>query len=494
MTHVIAGRYELVEPLGRNGTGPVWRARDLVPDREIAVQEVSLPDHLGGDAIGRAHARIVREARAAARLDHPGIVTVHDVVEEGGRPWVAMRFVRARSLAALIEQDGPLPPERVAAIGLDLLDALRAAHAAGIVHRDVEPGNVLLTAGRPVLTGFGIAVDETVRRPAPEQAGGHPATPASDLWALGATLYAAVEGRPPYSSVLPEPDPPRLAGPLTPVLHGLLRADPNRRIGADEAEHLLRQVTAHDTPPVVPPITPPPFPPGYPPPGPLPQGTPDWGNPPGAYGPAPAPPPRQGPRWTVIVPAAVLAVVLVVAAVAAAVLLGLRDDEGPAASRTPSGGAPSASAPLYREHRGDGYVVSVPSGWSVSQGTGEVTFSDTHLTVFREISFQQVIAADDPATVADVSEALQNAARSFADDPGHYPGYAEERFTELRYLGDDAAELQFRFSAADLETRMRMRLFRFDGALYSAILTAQLDRWEESVPHYEMFLRTLRRS
>ncbi|GGV12788.1 hypothetical protein GCM10010182_36390 [Actinomadura cremea] len=182
MTHVIAGRYELVEPLGRNGTGPVWRARDLVPDREIAVQEVSLPDHLGGDATGRAHARIVREARAATRLDHPGIVTVHDVVEEGGRPWV------------------------------------------------------------------------------------------------------------------------------------------------------------------------------------------------------------------------------------------------------------------------------------------------------------------------DVSEALQNAARSFADDPEHYPGYAEERFTELRYLGDDAAELQFRFDAADLETRMRMRLFRFDGALYSAILTAQLDRWEESVPHYEMFLRTLRRS
>ncbi|OLT18223.1 hypothetical protein BJF79_17310, partial [Actinomadura sp. CNU-125] len=146
MPQVIAGRYELVEPLGHHGTGLLWRARDLVLDREVAVQEVSV-DHLGDDPAGRARARVAEDARAATRLDHPSIVTVHDVVEEDGRPWIVMQLVRARSLAATVERDGPLPPERVAAIGLDLLDALRAAHAAGIVHGDVEPGDVLLPPG-----------------------------------------------------------------------------------------------------------------------------------------------------------------------------------------------------------------------------------------------------------------------------------------------------------------------------------------------------------
>ncbi|OLT18224.1 hypothetical protein BJF79_17315 [Actinomadura sp. CNU-125] len=175
-----------------------------------------------------------------------------------------MQLVRAKSLDAIVKGEGPLPPARVAAIGLDLLDALRTAHAAGVVHRDVKPGNVLLPPNRAVLTDFGIATvagDETITQTgaiigspaylAPEQARRQKASPASDLWSLGATLYAAVEGRPPYKRadvwgvmgalLADEPDPPRLAGALTPVLSGLLRRDPEQRIGHEEAERLLRR-------------------------------------------------------------------------------------------------------------------------------------------------------------------------------------------------------------------------------------------------------------
>ncbi|WP_051300293.1 serine/threonine-protein kinase [Actinomadura rifamycini] len=503
MTHVVAGRYELVEPLGRNGTGPVWRARDLVLDREVAVQEVSLPERLGPDRIRAAHARVAREAGAAARLDHPGLVTVHDVVEEGGRPWVAARLVRAGSLAALIERDGPLPPERAAALGLDLLGALRAAHAAGLVHRDVEPGTVLIEAGRPVLAALGTAPDAADERaappgalacPAPERAAGHPATAASDLWELGATLFAAVEGHPPYpraAAASTEPAATRLAGPLAPVLHGLLRRAPEQRVGHDEAERLLRQAAAPGAAAWAAPGTPPPFPPALPPAGPTPAGELGWG--PGTH--PGGPPPRTGPRWTVIVPAAVVAVVLVVAAVAVAVLLGLDDDADPGApiagatSETPGAAAPSNPAE-YREHRGDGFAASVPAGWETARDGEEVSFSDP--AEIRSISLTKIGAAEDPLAPTDVAAALRNAAESFASDPVTYPGYREERFTEFDYMGDDAAELQFTFTAGGVEARMLMRLFRFGDTVHSAILTADLGQWDASLPHYETFLRTLR--
>ncbi|MFI0411587.1 serine/threonine-protein kinase [Actinomadura sp. 3N508] len=165
MVQTIAARYELVEVLGRGGMGAVWRARDRTLDREVAVKEVALPPGLDEAQVERTYARTFREARSAARLDHPGIVTVHDVVEEDGRPWIVMQLVRAESLDKVIAREGRLPPDRVAAIGVDLLDALNAAHAAGVVHRDVKPGNVLLPQGRAVLTDFGIATvagDETL--------------------------------------------------------------------------------------------------------------------------------------------------------------------------------------------------------------------------------------------------------------------------------------------------------------------------------------------
>lgn len=252
--------------LGRGGMGTVWHARDELLDRDVAVKEVLAPPLLSDDEREILCQRTMREARAAARLSHPNVVTIYDVVEEGGCPWIIMELVASRSLAQVVEQDGPLPPQRVAEIGLQVLVALGVAHAAGVLHRDVKPGNVLLREdGGVVLTDFGIATlegDPSLTRSgmllgapayiAPERVRGHQGGPESDLWSLAATLYTAVEGRPAYdcgapmptlTAVLTEPPaPPRLAGPLWPVLEGMLRKDPAERIGAVDAQRGLQSV------------------------------------------------------------------------------------------------------------------------------------------------------------------------------------------------------------------------------------------------------------
>ncbi|MEV7802480.1 protein kinase [Microbispora sp. NPDC088329] len=258
----VAGRYHLLEPIGRGGMGVVWRAHDDLLDRTVAVKEV-LYHPTSEEDRETFNRRTIREARAAGRIDHPNVVVVHDVIEEDGRPWIVMQLVQSRSLGQVLREQGPLPPGRVAAIGLQVLDALCTAHAAGVLHRDVKPENVLLNGEtRVVLTDFGIATmpEESgltmtggiVGTPAfmpPERLNGHPAIPESDLWSLGATLYAAVEGRTPFDRNSPvatmaavlhdEPAPPQRAGALTPVLEGLLRKDPARRMGAAEAAALL---------------------------------------------------------------------------------------------------------------------------------------------------------------------------------------------------------------------------------------------------------------
>lgn len=265
---LLAGRYRLRAVLGQGGMGIVWHAHDELLGRDVAVKEVLWPPELNASEQQVLFRRTVREARAAARLNHPAAVTVFDVVEEGGRPWIVMEFVRSRSLAQVVREDGPLPPSQAARIGLQVLGALAAAHAAGILHRDVKPGNVLLAEDdRVVLTDFGIAAllgDATLTASgavigsaayiAPERAHGGPAEPASDLWSLGVTLYEAVEGRTPHERggaiqtllavATEEPDPPQRAGPLAPVLEGLLRRDPASRLTADDAGRLLRAVAA----------------------------------------------------------------------------------------------------------------------------------------------------------------------------------------------------------------------------------------------------------
>jgi eukaryotic-like serine/threonine-protein kinase len=261
---VVAGRYELLDRIGQGAMGTVWRARDRVLAREVAVKEVRLPDLMPARDRAILRERTLREARVSAKLSHPCVVTVHDVIETDGTPWIVMELVAARSLERVLAEDGPLPPRRVAETGMMLLGALASAHAAGIVHRDVKPGNVLLTRdGRAVLTDFGIAAVDgdpaltqtgmVVGTPgfcAPERIRGAPASPASDLWSLGATLYAAVEGRGPFdgngspmavltSIVHSDPPPARSAGPLEAVIGALMSKDPAQRPDAARARELL---------------------------------------------------------------------------------------------------------------------------------------------------------------------------------------------------------------------------------------------------------------
>ncbi|MFI8171272.1 serine/threonine-protein kinase [Streptomyces sp. NPDC085931] len=271
---LIAGRYRLIGKLGHGGMGTVWRAQDETVDREVAVKEPRVPDHLPERERANVFERMRREARAAARLDHPAVVDVHDVAVVDGQPWIVMELVRGRSLGDAL-QEGTLSAREAARVGLEVLGALEAAHAAGILHRDVKPDNVLLGRyGRVVLTDFGIARIEGetsltdtggfVGSPeyiAPERVLGQRPGPASDLWSLGVVLYAATEGVSPFrrsntpatlQSVLhATPAPPASAqGPLAEAINGLLHKDPARRPDAARVRALL-EAAAH--PPAAPP-------------------------------------------------------------------------------------------------------------------------------------------------------------------------------------------------------------------------------------------------
>ncbi|MPY44717.1 serine/threonine protein kinase [Streptomyces phyllanthi] len=262
---LIAGRYRLLAKLGHGGMGTVWRAKDETMDREVAVKEPRVPDHLPERERDNAYERMRREARAAARLDHPAVVQVHDVAVVDGRPWIVMELVQGRSLGAAL-QEGTLGVREASRIGLQVLGALEAAHAAGVLHRDVKPDNVLLGRhDRVVLTDFGIAQIEGetsltdtggfVGSPeyiAPERVLGQRPGPASDLWSLGVVLYAATEGVSPFrrtntpatlQSVLNStPAAPASAnGPLAEVINGLLNKDPARRPSAAQVRTLLEE-------------------------------------------------------------------------------------------------------------------------------------------------------------------------------------------------------------------------------------------------------------
>ncbi|PWR16971.1 serine/threonine protein kinase, partial [Micromonospora sicca] len=272
---LVAGRYRLLDQVGSGGMGRVWRARDEMLHRDVAVKEVVPPGWLTESERDELRLRTLREARTAARLNHPNVVRIYDVVHDRGSPWIVMEYVPSRSLQELLDTDGPLPPRRTAEIGLAVLAALRAAHAAGVLHRDVKPHNVLVAHdGRVVLTDFGLATfvggDGAMTGPgmvlgsphfvAPERARDGISDPRTDLWSLGATLYAAVEGRSPYARAsamatlsalaTDPPDPMRRAGPLRPALAGLLQREPWRRLTAAEVEPLLRAAaTVPDGPP-----------------------------------------------------------------------------------------------------------------------------------------------------------------------------------------------------------------------------------------------------
>src|SRR6266704_148891 len=263
---LLAGRYRLGAVIGRGGMGAVWGAHDELLHRDVAVKEIVWPAHLDAEEREIARRRAVREAQLAARVHHPNVVGVYDIVEEDDRPSIVMELVPFRSLRDAVSEEGPMTPAQAARVGLSVLAALRAVHEAGVVHRDVKPANILLSPeGRVVLADFGIA--KAADSPAlsvsgvllgspsylaPERARGGRAGAAADLWALGVSLYAAVEGRPPFERdsmiasltavVADEPEPAPHAGPLWPVIEGLLRKDPADRLDAAGAERLLRRI------------------------------------------------------------------------------------------------------------------------------------------------------------------------------------------------------------------------------------------------------------
>lgn len=263
---MLGGRYRLVSRLGHGGMGTVWLAHDEIVDRDVAVKEPRVPEHLGAQERDTVHRRMRREASSAARIDHPSVVTMHDVVVEDDKPWIVMELVRGQSLADRL-QEGTLDPREAARIGLDVLNALNAAHEAGVLHRDVKPDNVLLGRGdRVVLSDFGIAqvegqqgLTETgafVGSPefiSPERVLGQRPGPESDLWSLGVVLYAAVEGMSPYRrSNIPatlqavlsaEPQmPARGSGAFGTIVMQLLRKDPAARPTAAEVRAVLESV------------------------------------------------------------------------------------------------------------------------------------------------------------------------------------------------------------------------------------------------------------
>ncbi|MFC0435258.1 serine/threonine-protein kinase [Kutzneria buriramensis] len=275
---VVAGRYRLGRRIGSGAMGVVWQAHDELLYRTVAVKQLLLqPGQSEADA-EEARRRAMREGRIAARLQHPNAVAVFDVVDEGdGMPWLVMEYVPSRSLSAVLEEQGTLPPQEAARIGMHVASALAAAHAAGIVHRDVKPGNVLLgDDGTVKITDFGISRaqgDSTVTATgmlagtpaylAPEIAKGHDPTPSSDVFSLGATLYATVEGIPPFGlSDNPlallhkvasgQIEPPRQAGPLTQPLLSLLAAEPTERVTMVRCREALGAVASGRPAPAMP--------------------------------------------------------------------------------------------------------------------------------------------------------------------------------------------------------------------------------------------------
>ncbi len=527
---VVGGRYRLLSPLGSGGMGTVWRAEDAVLGRHVAVKEVVFPHGLSDDDRATLRERVRREARAAARLDHPSAVTVYDVVEQDGQPWLVLELVEARTLSQVVRTDGPLSPQRTAEVGLAVLGALEAAHRQGIVHRDVKPANVLLgdrsTGSRVVLTDFGIATtagDPSITSTglllgspsfiAPERARGATPGPPSDLWSLGATLFTAVEGRPPYDRgeplttltavVTDDRDPYVAAGPLVPVLDGLLTPDPALRLDAGAARRLLQDV-AHGRATAVRTDAPVPDPDAERrseqtaalplPPVAAPAGPPPVDPPRAASSAAASEPPAArvgGSRSTTRRTALGLAVAVAALAVGA-VGYGLtssgagRSPASPGASASPadtsSGDGPAALPAGWTAHRGGpGWTAATPASWRVSTFSGFPQYRDPVTSRTLRVS----TGPGRPDAVADREQQEAAFARGHED-------YQRLRIDPVTYRGVAAADWEFTYHDGGADLHVLNRVLDVDGVGHSLFFQTRAADWEAAQDDLEAVLATFR--
>ncbi len=557
---LIADRYALETSIGQGGMGVVWRARDTLLGREVAIKEVHLPPTVPDRERDSMRARVLREARAAARLNHPGAVTLYDVINEQGHAFIVMELIHAPTLAQVVATEGPLAPCRVARVGLQVAGALAAAHQAGIIHRDVKPANVMVAGDTARLTDFGIARVQgdpkltstglIVGSPAymaPEQASGEAAGPGADLWSLGATLYFALEGRPPFergssiatlAAVVNEPPrPTQHAGALAPIVGSLLSKSPEARPSAQELRQRLERVLAAEgeatavRPPGSPPQSPRPGPagPGHPSPGPsrpdqpprpvtsptatlvgLPAfdpaaeraGTTDRHEaPPAAASPRGRPRLPGGRLWVAVALAAVVALVAATLALSGA----FSGDEpragGAAPPRAPSattGAAPATTVPPAGEA---GQQIQVPAGWvglrrqagayglAYPRGWEVSTSGQSNNTDLRGPGglLLRVQSSDQPS---DPMQAWRLLERGFAREHARQ-GYRQITLRQGRYAGLDAAVWEFSYIQGGQRVRARDVTFKSaDGRWgYAILLQAPERRWIGALPVGDQFER-----
>ena len=492
----ISGRYRLLSPIGSGGMGTVWHAEDSLLQRDVAVKEVAIPPGVAGAETDSIRKRVLRETRAAAALNHPNAVTVFDVIEEDGKAYIVMECISGRTLEEIVDADGPIDEGRLRGIASDVLSALEAAHSAGIVHRDVKPANVMITRdGQTKLADFGIASvkgDPKITASglilgspsymAPEQATQGEGGPHADMWGLGATLYFAHEGVPPFEKQGPiptltavvgdDPRPLQRSSSLVPVIEALLAKDPETRPDSYEVRRMLtgdapaptRQAPAPRTIALDEITTPS-------------QTEPTRDD-------------KRGRPWLAWLVAAGLALL---AAVLIAMFVG-RDDggevaddqrpkdkkEAPAANAedgsdttVTENAAPPATWETY-EDPSIGYSLRYPAGWTVDVDDEQNTyFRDPETGSYLQVAWTQPPTADTP----------EAAWESFSESFGNtHEGYVELGITPTTFKGMDAAELEFTYTDDGAQLHgLDLGFITTDGATGMALyFQTHEENWESS--------------
>jgi serine/threonine protein kinase len=507
--------------------GTVWRATDTVHGRAVAVKEVTFPRGVSEEEREVLRERTRREARAAARLDHPSAVTVYDVAEEDGTPFLVMELLDARTLADVVRTDGPLSPKQTAEIGLAVLGALEAAHEQGIVHRDVKPGNVLLrTDGRVVLTDFGIATfagDASITTTglllgspsymAPERAKGEQPGPPSDLWSLGATLFTAVEGRAPYDRGEPLPtltavvagehEPYVAAGPLAPVLDGLLECDPALRLDAARARAALEGVLSSEAPTL-----------DAPAPHPATESASRRSerttalsvgdvrdevlhDEPAA---AVASPPSYAPPRVLPRPPARSRVPLILAALAALLVAGLAvllsgalkggNSNGPTtAAASPRASAKPADASAvpagWRTYQNSGWTVAVPASYLPGAFNGDPQYKDP--------ATGRTLRVSTTAAGGGKTDAVQDRRTQATMFAAKHPSYQEVAIKAVDYRGWKAADWEFTYADGGAQLHALDRVFVVNAKGYSLFFqTHGDDTWSAARNDFDTIASTFK--